>query len=84
MIPLDAALGVSTSRWEELLVLEDALERLEREDPRVNQVVVFRFFGGLSVEEVAGILGISARTVKRDWAMAKGWLHSQLSEGELE
>ena len=79
LLPLDEALVITSSKWEDLLALEAALERLEREDPRVNQVVVFRFFGGLSVEEVAEVLKISARTVKRDWNYGRAWLRTELA-----
>src|SRR5690348_8777337 len=64
--PLHEGLVVSHSRLEELLTLEDALRDLEAEDARAGQVVVLRFFGGLSVEETATVLKISTRSVKRD------------------
>lgn len=64
---------------EEILVVDDVLNRLSELDPRQARVVELRYFGGLSVEETAEVLGIAARTVKLDWAMAKGWMQSQLS-----
>lgn len=62
-----------------LISLDEALRRLERVDPRQSKVVECRFFGGLTVEETAGALGVSPRTVKRDWAMAQAWLHREMS-----
>lgn len=69
-----------TERESELLVaLDEALHRLEAVDPRQSQVVECRFFGGLTVEETATALGISPRTVKRDWAVAQAWLHREMT-----
>lgn len=64
---------------EELVALDQALERLRELDPRLYQVVELRYFGDLSEEETAQMLEISTRTVRRDWVKAKGWLHQQLS-----
>jgi RNA polymerase sigma factor (TIGR02999 family) len=61
-----------------LLALDEALRRLEREDPRRSRVVECRFFGGMTIDETAAALGTSARTVKRDWAVAQAWLHREL------
>ena len=66
-----------TERW---LALEEALSRLEEWDPRLSQVVELRFFGGLTEGEAAEALGVSLRTVKRDWSLAKAWLYSQLGQ----
>ncbi len=63
---------------ETFLDLHLALEQLEREDPRVAQVVEMRYFGGLTEEETAQVLGISVATVKRDWTFARAWLMSRL------
>ena len=62
-----------------LVALDEALRRLERVDPRQSKVVECRFFGGLTIEETAGALDVSPRTVKRDWAMAQAWLHREMS-----
>ena len=62
-----------------LVDLDDALVRLERVDARLAAVVECRFFGGLTVAETAEALGVSARTVKRDWALAQAWLHRALA-----
>ena len=77
-LSLENALVVADDRLEQLLILEDALLRLERHDPRVNQVVVMRFYGGLTLDEIADVLQISARTVKRDWKYGQTWLKAEL------
>lgn len=64
---------------EETLAVDMAVERLRELDPQQSQVVEMRYFAGLSVEETAEALGISSRTVKRHWALAKAWLHAELS-----
>jgi len=79
-ITLDEALEFSPERSDELIALDDALQSLERLDPRQTQIVELRFFVGLSVEETAEALGISARTVKRDWNVARAWLHGELTQ----
>ena len=63
------------------LALDLALQKLEALDPEQGRIVELRFFGGLTVEETAAALGISARTVKREWALAKGWLYRELTGG---
>jgi RNA polymerase sigma-70 factor, ECF subfamily len=70
----------STDHTEEILAVDETLARLELLDPQQARVVELRYFGGLSVEETAEAMEISPRTVKRDWAMAKGWMKSQLTE----
>ncbi len=77
-VPLDKALVFSPGRSEEFLELDSALERLTALDPRQAKIVEMRFFGGLTVEETAEVLGISPKTVKRDWTVAKAWLHGEL------
>lgn len=76
----DAAPGNVTSESTEMLVaLDEALGRLEQIDPRQSKVVECRFFGGLTIEETATALGVSPRTVKRDWAVAQAWLHREMN-----
>lgn len=84
VVSLDEAAIVPPERAEALVALEEALARLERVDPRAAQVVECRFFGGLDAEETADALGISARTVGRDWAMARAWLFGELTRDALE
>jgi RNA polymerase sigma-70 factor, ECF subfamily len=81
-VPLDDALVFSPEHSEELVRLDEALVRLSRFDERQGKIVELRFFGGLSVEETAEYLGISPKTVKRDWAVAKAWLHGELKQTE--
>ncbi len=64
-----------------IVALDDALNALAEIDDRKSRVVELRFFGGLSVEETAEVLGVSAETVGRDWKLAKMWLLQELSEG---
>jgi DNA-directed RNA polymerase specialized sigma24 family protein len=63
-----------------VLALDEALRRLESLDPGQCWIVQLRFFGGLSIEEVTEVMGISAATVKREWALAKSWLFRELSK----
>ena len=63
---------------EEILALDSALERLELQDPRLRALVEYRFFGGLSDKEIAELLQVSERTVNRDWAKARAWLHKEV------
>jgi RNA polymerase sigma factor (TIGR02999 family) len=76
---LDAALDVSSGRARELIALDDALSILAQVDPRKAQIVELRFFGGLSVEETAEVVGVSSDTVMRDWKLARAWLMTELS-----
>lgn len=69
----------SVAQSDNLIALDEALQRLERINPRQASVVECRFFGGLTVEETATAIGASTRTVKRDWAMAQAWLHRELA-----
>lgn len=61
------------------LALDAALQKLEALDPDQGRIVELRFFGGLTVEETAAVLGVSPSTVKREWALAKGWLYRELA-----
>ena len=63
----------------DLLALDEALDGLERIDSQQRRIVELRYFGGLSIEEAAQVLGISPATVKREWRMARAWLHRELS-----
>jgi RNA polymerase sigma factor (TIGR02999 family) len=77
-IPLDEALLGTRAKGVQIAELDDALVALEQVDPRKSRVVELRFFGGLSVEEIAEVLEISEETVTRDWRMAKAWLFREL------
>jgi RNA polymerase sigma-70 factor (ECF subfamily) len=73
-VSLDDALVISSEPSEDLVALDGALQALARIDPRKSQVVELRYFGGLTLEETAEVLHVSADTVKRDWRFAKLWL----------
>jgi RNA polymerase sigma factor (TIGR02999 family) len=79
-LPLDEAMGVAGGQQVDLIALDEALEMLAALDPQQARVVELRFFTGLSVEETAEALGVSPRTVKRDWGMARAWLYGELKE----
>jgi len=79
-IPFTEGFFMSEQRAEALLALDEALHRLQALSERQHQVVEYRFFGGLSIEETAEVLGISAATVKRDWNMARAWLNRELQD----
>ena len=78
-VELDDAALVTEPDPEELLALDEALEKLAALDPRKTQIVELRYFGGLTVEETAGFLQLSQRMVEREWMMAKAWLYRALS-----
>ena len=71
---------VSVQSSEEILVLDGALEKLGRETQRLARIVELRFFGGLTIEETAGALGVAPSTVQLDWQKAKAWLYRELRE----
>ena len=81
LVALEEAAIVGEGRPTDLVALDDAMNALARFDGRKAQVVEMRFFGGLSVEEMAEVLKVSGATVIRDWNMAKTWLHRELSGG---
>jgi RNA polymerase sigma factor (TIGR02999 family) len=78
---LDEAMGVSSDRAAEVVALDEALLRLAELDSRKSELVELRFFGGMSIEETAEILGVSPGTVMRDWTLAKAWLKRELTQG---
>ena len=79
-VPADALL--TDQEADELLALDDALDRLAAVNPRGGLVVQHRFFGGLTLEETADVLGVSAKTVQRDWLVARAWLRKEIA-GDL-
>ena len=76
----DAPELASSSRDREMVAIDDALEVLAKVDPRKAEVIVLRFFGGLTVEETAEVLKISGQSVMRDWKMARAWLIAELAK----
>jgi RNA polymerase sigma-70 factor, ECF subfamily len=75
-------LAAEPERDVNLLVLDEALTRLEALDPDKSRMVELRFFSGLSVEETAEVMGVSPRTIDRQWQTAKAWLHREISAGK--
>lgn len=78
-VTFDEAMIVSPERAAEVVALDDALNCLAELDQRKSQIIELRFFGGLSVEETAEVLGVSAGTVMRDWTFAKAWLRREIT-----
>ena len=81
-VPLEEALAGCPEPSSDLVAIDEALNTLSEVYPRQGQVVELRFFGGLNAEETAEVLGVSPKTVKRDWRFAKSWLMRQLSRQE--
>jgi RNA polymerase sigma factor (TIGR02999 family) len=79
---LDDDVALSPQKDEDVLALDESLQRLAKLDPRQAKVVELRFFGGMSVEEVAQALGVSKRTVEGDWTFARAWLSRELRGAE--
>lgn len=80
-ITIDERHGVVSPREIDLEVLDEALKRLTALDPDLGRLVELRFFGGLTVEETAEVMGSSPRTIKREWRSAKAWLYREISGG---
>jgi RNA polymerase sigma factor (TIGR02999 family) len=79
---LEEAAGVSKGKAADVIALDEALTRLAEFDPQQARLVELRFFGGLSIEEAAGVLGVSRTTVKRNWNLSKAWLARELRRGD--
>jgi RNA polymerase sigma-70 factor, ECF subfamily len=80
-VSMDQAAVVGGGRAADLVALDEAMQTLARLDPRKAQVVELRFYGGLSVEEIAEVLKVSSVTVMRDWSTAKAWLYREMTSG---
>ena len=78
-VSLEEAAVVSREKGADLVALDDALDSLTRLHERQSRVVELRFFGGLELEEIADVLEVSVGTVRRDWSLARAWLHRELS-----
>jgi RNA polymerase sigma factor (TIGR02999 family) len=83
-LPFDEAVGSPAAPDLDLVALDEALQNLAAQDRRKAQVVELRFFGGLSVEETAEVLNVSAPTVKNEWRLAKAWLRREMSGSERD
>ncbi len=81
-MPLDEGIAGAAAGTDSILQVNEALTRLEEVDERLGRLVELRFFAGLSVEETAATLDVSARTVKRDWQKARAFLYTQLAQGD--
>jgi RNA polymerase sigma-70 factor (ECF subfamily) len=80
---LDEACVFRIDRTRDLVALDEALQSLAEIDPRKSNIVELRFFGGLSVAEIAVVLNVSERTILREWNVAKAWLHREISGAEV-
>jgi hypothetical protein len=78
-IDLDEAMAITHEHSDELLALDGALTELTALDPRQSRIVELRFFAGLSEEEIAALLDLSSRTVRREWRTARAWLHTRIA-----
>ena len=79
-VPLDVVDLASRECLDEILSVDEAVHRLEEQDPRLVEVLKLRFYAGLSEKETAAALGVTTRTVRRDWVLARAWLKVELSE----
>lgn len=77
-VELEEGLAITTEHVDDVLMVDELLERLKKDQPRRARVVELRYFGGLSFEQIAPLLEISSRSVKRDWALARIWLFQQM------
>jgi len=80
-LPLEESIAGVAYHTDLLLAVDEALDRLDALEPRLRQVVECRYFGGMSEEDTATALGISPRTVRRDWRKARAWLYDELADG---
>lgn len=80
-VALDEAIGVPAPPPGDVVALDEALKKLATLDPRQSRIVELRYFGGLTIEETAEVVGISPATIKREWSMAKAWLHQEIGRG---
>jgi RNA polymerase sigma-70 factor, ECF subfamily len=78
-VSIDEAISFPGTRDIDLVLLDEALKRLAEFDPQQSRIVELRFFGGLTIEEVATVVGLSTATVEREWRTAKAWLHTQIT-----
>ena len=80
IIPLTAAQVAAEERNAEVIAVDTALQEMAKVDPQLSRIVELRYFGGLSIEETAGVMETSPATINRQWRLAKAWLHSQLAK----
>lgn len=80
-VEMEDNLAISPERLDEVIFLDTAMEKLKEKSPRQAQVVELKYFGGLSVEQIAATLGVAPRSVKRDWSLARMFLYRELNPG---
>jgi RNA polymerase sigma factor (TIGR02999 family) len=78
-VPLDEGLAVEWRNADSVLILDQALDRLQQYDPRLSKTVEMRFFAGMTEDEIAEVLQVSRKTVQRDWQFARDWLYGEMS-----
>jgi RNA polymerase sigma factor (TIGR02999 family) len=83
-VTLDEGMVIAEDRLDDILLIDEALNRLAQMDPRQSRIVELRFFAGLSFEETAAALDISPITVKRDWSSAKAWLYREMAKARSD
>lgn len=83
-VSMDEAVGLARERGEDVVELDEALRELAKIDPTASQIVELRFFGGLTIREIAEMTGKSPRTIDREWSLARAWLYRRLSKREDE
>jgi RNA polymerase sigma-70 factor, ECF subfamily len=83
-VDVDSELLIGADTLEDVIAIDEVLERLAQIDPRQSRLIELRFFAGLSVEEAAEVMGVSTITIKREWRSAKAWLHRELATAKSE
>ena len=83
-VPFDEGLTISTTRAEDVLALDDALMKLADLDADQAKIVEYRYFGGMTVAEIAEVMGTSKRSVERQWTMIRAWLRRELADEERD
>jgi RNA polymerase sigma-70 factor, ECF subfamily len=78
-VDLDGELRIAEEALEDVIAIDEALERLAQIDPRQSRLVELRFFAGLDVEDAAEVMGVSTTTIKREWRSAKAWMYRELA-----
>ncbi|MBZ5623274.1 MAG: sigma-70 family RNA polymerase sigma factor [Acidobacteriia bacterium] len=81
-VEMDEQLYIVPDKLDDVIAIDEALERLAQIDPRQSRIVELRFFAGLNVDEAAEVMGVSPKTIKREWRSAKAWLHREMAGGE--
>jgi RNA polymerase sigma-70 factor (ECF subfamily) len=83
-VDIDSQLLISENTLDNVLAIDEVLERLAKIDPRQSRLIELRFFAGLSIEEIAEVMGLSGVTIKREWRSAKAWLHREMASVKAE